>query len=70
MAIWSIFWLFGLFSGYLVYSIRFGILQQEQSGKPLFGDATPMSTYLLSAHLLFYCSRVTRLGEFYPLGYF
>jgi hypothetical protein len=29
-----ILWLFGIFSGYLVYFLRFGMMYQEKSGNP------------------------------------
>jgi hypothetical protein len=33
-AVWYILWSFGMFYSYLVYSSRFGILYQYQSGNP------------------------------------
>jgi hypothetical protein len=33
-AIWYILWPFGIFYGYLVYFLRFGLLHQEKSGNP------------------------------------
>jgi hypothetical protein len=33
-AIWYTSWPFGIFDGHLVHFSRFGMLQQEKSGKP------------------------------------
>jgi hypothetical protein len=35
---WHILWTFGLFYWHMVYFSRFGMLCQEKSGNPDFGD--------------------------------